>query len=178
MTTSEQYDAVVAECRTIYEKKLHDYGTAWRIMRPTSITDQILIKANRIRTLETGAENLVGEGIYPELIGIINYAIMGVIQHERGYASYDDMSANDALSLYDKYIAVAKQLMMNKNHDYDEIWRQMRCESYTDLILMKLHRTKQIENLGGKTLISEGISANYYDMVNYAVFYMIQYSEW
>lgn len=177
MTTSEQYDAVVAECRSIYEKKLHDYGAAWRIMRPTSITDQVLIKANRIRTLETGVENRVGEGIRPELIGIINYCIMGVIQLEKGYASTDDITADTAIELYDRYIAEAKQLMMDKNHDYDEIWRQMRCQSYTDLILMKLHRTKQIEDLDGKTLISEGIAANYFDIVNYAVFYMIQTME-
>lgn len=177
MTTSEQFDIIVAECRSIYEKKLHDYGAAWRIMRPESITDQVLIKANRIRTLESGAENRVGEGIRPELIGIINYCIMGVIQLTLGYAATDDISADKAIALYDKYIAQAKELMMKKNHDYDEIWRQMRCQSYTDLILMKLHRTKQIENHDGKTLISEGIEANYFDIVNYAVFYMIQQME-
>lgn len=177
MSTSEQYDAVITECRAIYEKKLHDYGAAWRIMRPESITDQVLIKANRIRTLETGVRSRVGEGIRPELIGIINYCVMGVIQLRLGYASGDDMSAERALELYDEYVGVAKKLMMDKNHDYGEAWRQMRCESYTDLILMKLHRTKQIENLKGKTLISEGIDANYYDMVNYAVFYMIQMGE-
>lgn len=174
MNTSEQYDAVIDECRNIYLKKLHDYGAAWRLMRPSSITDQVLIKANRIRTLETGAENKVGDNIRTELIGIINYCIMGVIQLRKGYATSDDMTTNEAVALYDEYVAEAKHLMMNKNHDYNEIWRQMRCESYTDLILMKLHRTKQIENLNGNTLISEGIDANYFDMVNYAVFYMIQ----
>lgn len=176
MDTSEQYDAVINECRSIYEKKLHDYGAAWRLMRPASITDQILIKANRIRTLETGAENRVGDSIRSELIGIINYCIMGVIQLRMGYASTDDITAGQAIELYDRYAAEAKRLMTDKNHDYGEAWRQMRCESYTDLILMKLHRTKQIENLNGNTLISEGIDANYFDMANYAVFYMIQTS--
>lgn len=174
MNTAGQYDTAIAECRNIYSKKLHDYGAAWRLMRPSSITDQVLIKANRIRTLETGAENRVGESIRSELIGIINYCIMGVIQLNLGYASTDDITPERALKLYDQYAGQAKKLMLDKNHDYGEAWRQMRCQSYTDLILMKLHRTKQIENLNGRTLISEGIDANYFDILNYAVFYMIK----
>ena len=171
--TEKQFDDCIKECREIFNKKLKDYGAAWRIMRPTSLTDQIYIKANRIRTLET-KENLVGEGIRSELIGIINYCIIALIQLELGYSETDDIDTGKAQTLYDKYVENTKKLLAKKNHDYDEAWRQMRNESYTDLILMKIHRTKQIENNGGKTLISEGIDANYYDMLNYAVFYMIQ----
>ena len=171
--TEKQFDDCIKECREIFNKKLKDYGAAWRIMRPTSLTDQIYIKANRIRTLET-KENLVGEGIRSELIGIINYCIIALIQLELGYSETDDIDTEKAQTLYDKYVENTKKLLAKKNHDYDEAWRQMRNESYTDLILMKIHRTKQIENNGGKTLISEGIDANYYDMLNYAVFYMIQ----
>ncbi len=171
--TEKQFDDCIKECREIFNKKLKDYGAAWRIMRPTSLTDQIYIKANRIRTLET-KENLVGEGIRSELIGIINYCIIALIQLELGYSETDDIDMEKAQTLYDKYVENTKKLLAKKNHDYDEAWRQMRNESYTDLILMKIHRTKQIENNGGKTLISEGIDANYYDMLNYAVFYMIQ----
>ena len=171
--TEKQFDDCIKECREIFNKKLKDYGAAWRIMRPTSLTDQIYIKANRIRTLET-KENLVGEGIRSELIGIINYCIIALIQLELGYSETDDIDTEKAQTLYDKYEERTKKLLAKKNHDYDEAWRQMRNESYTDLILMKIHRTKQIENNGGKTLISEGIDANYYDMLNYAVFYMIQ----
>ena len=171
--TEKQFDDCIKECREIFNKKLKDYGAAWRIMRPTSLTDQIYIKANRIRTLET-KENLVGEGIRSELIGIINYCIIALIQLELGYSETDDIDTEKAQTLYDKYVENTKRLLAKKNHDYDEAWRQMRNESYTDLILMKIHRTKQIENNGGKTLISEGIDANYYDMLNYAVFYMIQ----
>ena len=171
--TEKQFDDCIKECREIFNKKLKDYGAAWRIMRPTSLTDQIYIKANRIRTLET-KENLVGEGIRSELIGIINYCIIALIQLELGYSETDDIDTEKAQTLYDKYVENTKKLLAKKNHDYDEAWRQMRNESYTDLILMKIHRTKQIENNGGKTLISEGIDANYYDMLNYAVFYMIE----
>ena len=171
--TEKQFDDCIKECREIFNKKLKDYGAAWRIMRPTSLTDQIYIKANRIRTLET-KENLVGEGIRSELIGIINYCIIALIQLELGYSETDDIDTEKAQTLYDKYVENTKKLLAKKNHDYDEAWRQMRNESYTDLILMKIHRTKQIEDNGGKTLISEGIDANYYDMLNYAVFYMIQ----
>ena len=143
-------------------------------MRPESVTAQIFIKANRIRSLETKGVSLVGEGIRPEFVAIVNYGIIGLIQLERGYAERDDMSAEEALKAYDKYAKEALELMLVKNHDYDEAWRSMRISSYTDLILMKLNRTKQIEDHNGQTLISEGIDANYFDMINYAVFGLIK----
>ena len=165
----------MAECRTLFSNKLHDYGAAWRIMRPTSITDQIFIKANRIRSIETKGVSLVDEGIRPEFIGIVNYAIIGLIQLELGFAdTADAMSAEEALAAYDRHAEEALQLMLRKNHDYDEAWRSMRVSSYTDLILMKIFRTKQIEALEGDTLVSEGIDANYMDMMNYAVFGIIK----
>lgn len=165
----------MAECRTLFSNKLHDYGAAWRIMRPTSITDQIFIKANRIRSIETKGVSLVDEGIRPEFIGIVNYAIIGLIQLELGFAdTADAMSAEEALVAYDRHAEEALQLMLRKNHDYDEAWRSMRVSSYTDLILMKIFRTKQIEALEGDTLVSEGIDANYMDMMNYAVFGIIK----
>ncbi len=177
MTTEEQFDKAIGECRDIYIKKYHDYGAAWRIMRPESLTDQIYIKANRIRTLETTGVSLVGEGIKPELIGIVNYAIMGMVQLEKGYSEKDDLSEAQAIELYDQHMQATRSLMLKKNHDYDEAWRAMRKSSYTDLILMKIYRTKQIEALKGETLISEGIEANYMDMLNYAMFYLIKLDE-
>lgn len=177
MTTEEQFDKAIAECRDIYIKKYHDYGAAWRIMRPESITDQIYIKANRVRTLETTGVSLVGEGIKPELIGIVNYAIMGMVQLEKGYSEKDDLSEAQAIESYDQHMQATRSLMLKKNHDYDEAWRAMRTSSYTDLILMKIYRTKQIESLKGETLISEGIEANYMDMLNYAMFYLIKLDE-
>ena len=175
METKEQFEQVLDECRTLFAKKLHDYGAAWRIMRPSSITDQIFIKANRIRSLEVKGVSMVGEGIRPEFIGIVNYALIGLIQLELGYAdSVDDMSPEQALEQYDKHALATLQLMLRKNHDYDEAWRSMRVSSYTDLILMKIFRTKQIEALEGDTLVSEGIDANYMDMMNYAVFGLIK----
>lgn len=174
MNTEEQFDKVIASCRDIYSKKLKDYGAAWRIMRATSITDQIFIKANRIRTLETKGEAKVDEGIRPELVAIVNYGIMGLIQLEKGFSETSDMTADEALAEYDAKMKVTRDLMLAKNHDYDEAWRSMRTTSYTDLILMKLYRTKQIEDNDCKTLISEGIGANYMDMVNYAVFGLIK----
>lgn len=171
--TNQQYDAVIEICKDLFLKKMKDYGTAWRILRPRSITDQIYIKANRIRNIEETGENMVGEGIRPEFIGIINYAVMGVIQLEMG-PSEIPLDEDDTLRLYLKYFNEAKSLMLKKNHDYGEAWRGMRISSYTDLILMKINRTKQIENNEGKTLVSEGIDANYYDMINYAVFAMIK----
>lgn len=144
-------------------------------MRPTSVTDQIYIKANRIRSLETKKVSLVGEGIRPEFIGIVNYAIIGLIQLELGFAdTTEDMTPAEALAAYDKWKQSTLQLMLRKNHDYDEAWRSMRISSYTDLILMKIFRTKQIEALSGETLVSEGIDANYMDMMNYAVFGLIK----
>lgn len=165
----------MAECRTLFSKKLHDYGAAWRIMRPSSVTDQIFIKANRIRSIETKGVTMVDEGIRPEFIGIVNYAVIGLIQLELGFADTADvMNAEQALECYDRHANEALQLMLRKNHDYDEAWRSMRVSSYTDLILMKIFRTKQIESLKGGTLVSEGIDANYMDMMNYAVFGLIK----
>lgn len=172
--TEEQFKLIMAKCRDTFSKKLHDYGCAWRIMRPISVTDQILIKANRIRSLEIKGVSLVGEGIYPEFMAIVNYGIIGLIQLEFGYAEREDMTDEEALANYDKYAQKALELMLRKNHDYDEAWRAMRVSSYTDLILMKIYRTKQIEGNGGKTLVSEGIDANYMDMINYSVFGLIK----
>lgn len=164
----------MASCRELFAKKLHDYGAAWRIMRPVSVTDQIFIKANRIRSLEIKGVSLVGEGIRPEFVAIVNYGIVGLIQLDLGYAERDDMTPEQALEHYDRWAKQTLELMLKKNHDYDEAWRGMRISSYTDLILMKLYRTKQIEGLDGKTLVSEGIDANYMDMINYAVFGLIK----
>lgn len=174
MSTEEQFDKIISACRDIYVKKLKDYGAAWRIMRPASITDQIFIKANRVRTLEVKGVSMVGDGIRPELIAIVNYGIMGLIQLELGYSDSDDISVDKAVELYDKHMGQTRTLMLAKNHDYDEAWRMMRTTSYTDLILMKLYRTKQIEANDNKTLISEGVDANYMDMVNYAIFGLIK----
>lgn len=171
--TNQEFDAVIKICSDIFFKKMKDYGTAWRILRTRSITDQIYIKATRIRSLEEKKVTKVGEGVYPEFIGIINYAIMGIIQLELG-PSEKKMPEEEVTELYKKYFQEAKELMLKKNHDYDEAWRGMRISSYTDLILMKLNRTKQIEDNQGKTLISEGIDANYFDMINYAVFALIK----
>lgn len=176
MNTEQQFDEAIALCRDVYAKKLKDYGAAWRILRPSSLTDQIFIKANRIRTLET-KEAKINEGIRSELIGIVNYAIIGLIQLEIGFADKDDMSVETALEWYDKKMKLTRDLMLAKNHDYDEAWRSMRTESYTDLILMKLYRTKQIEDNNGQTIISEGIDANYMDMINYAMFGLIKIQE-
>ena len=172
--TKEQFEQIIAKCRDLFAKKLKDYGPSWRIMRPQSVTDQIFIKANRIRSLEIKGVSLVGEGIYPELVAIVNYGIIGLIQVARGFADTTDISNEEALQLYDQYMTQTKELMYAKNHDYDEAWRHMRISSYTDLILMKLYRTKQIENHQGQTLVSEGVDANYMDMVNYAMFGLIK----
>lgn len=172
--TKQQFEHVIGICRDVFSKKLHDYRAAWRIMRPSSITDQIFIKANRIRSLEVKGVSMINEGIRPEFIGIVNYGIIGLIQLELGYAEKEDINEQQALELYDKYAKNALGLMLAKNHDYDEAWRSMRITSYTDLILMKIYRTKQIEELNGKTLISEGIDANYMDMINYSVFGLIK----
>jgi hypothetical protein len=172
--TEQQFEHVVSICRDVYAKKMKDYGAAWRILRPASVTDQIFIKANRIRSIEMKGIAMVDEGIRSELIGIINYGVIALIQLELGFSESDDITFEKGLSLYNKYIETAKNLMLAKNHDYDEAWRSMRIESYTDLILMKLYRTKQIEDNDGKTLISEGIDANYLDMINYAIFGLIK----
>lgn len=175
--TVKQFDKALALCRDIFVKKLKDYGASWRIMRPCSITDQIYIKAKRIRSLETKVQAMVNEGILPEFIAIVNYGIIGVIQLELGYADTVDIDNEKALQLYDTHIADTRSLMIAKNHDYDEAWRSMRINSYTDLILSKIQRTKQIEDHDGVTVISEGIDANYMDMVNYAVFGIIKLTE-
>lgn len=172
--TKQQFEHVIAICRDLFAKKLHDYGAAWRIMRPSSVTDQIFIKANRIRSIEIKGVTLVNEGIRPEFIAIVNYGIIGLIQLEQGYAETDDMTEQQALEQYDKHAKAALELMLAKNHDYDEAWRSMRITSCTDLILMKIYRTKQIEALSGNTLVSEGIDANYMDMINYSVFALIK----
>ncbi len=171
--TNQQYDQVISICRNVFSKKMTDYGTAWRILRPVSVTDQIYIKANRIRSIEEKGVSKVDEGVEPEFIGIINYAIIGLIQLVLS-PSDEEMPNEKTQALYDSYFEQAKTLMMAKNHDYGEAWRNMRISSYTDLILMKLKRTKQIEDNQGKTIISEGIDANYLDMINYAVFAMIK----
>ena len=175
--TENQFRAALAECRTLFAKKLHDYGASWRILRPSSLTDQLFIKASRIRSLEVTEESLVGEGIRPEFMALVNYGIVGLIQLEQGYADHTDMSADDALALYDRHAESTLQLMLRKNHDYGEAWRGMRVSSYTDLILTKLQRVKEIENLGGATLVSEGIDSNYMDIINYAMFGLIKLSE-
>ncbi|HLN72226.1 MAG: DUF1599 domain-containing protein [Methylococcaceae bacterium] len=172
--TSQQYDHVMSICRDIFTKKMKDYGIAWRILRPSSVTDQIFIKAQRIRSIEQKGISKVDEGVRSEYIGIINYCIMALVQLEKGTSEGDDLSEQETLQLYNAYFTQAKELMMDKNHDYDEAWRYMRMSSYTDLILMKLKRTRQIEDNSGKTLISEGIEANYLDMINYAVFALIK----
>jgi hypothetical protein len=175
--TDQQYDQIAAICSNIFTKKMKDYGASWRILRPKSVTDQIFIKANRIRSIETKGVAKVDEGIKSELIAIVNYGVIGLIQLELGVAETDDLSYEKGVALYTQYLQQAKELMMAKNHDYDEAWRTMRMESYTDLILMKIYRTKQIEDNKGQTLISEGIDANYFDMINYAVFGLIKMLE-
>ena len=175
--TSKQYDTVIETCRSLFIKKMKDYGSAWRILRLPSLTDQIFIKAQRIRSLQQNSVRKVDEGEQSEFIGIINYCIMALIQLEKGVVEQPDMSLEEAIEQYDEKIAITKQLMEDKNHDYGEAWRDMRVSSLTDLILQKLLRVKQIEDNQGKTLVSEGIDANYQDMINYAVFAMIHLNE-
>ncbi len=175
--TSLQYDAVIDTCRTIFMKKIRDYGTSWRILRPMSLTDQIFIKAQRIRTLEQTGISRVGEGIEDEFRGIINYAVIALIQLEMREQDPLNLSVETSLELYNAKVNRVKQLMMDKNHDYGEAWRDMRVRSFTDLILMKLLRVKQIEENDGVTLISEGIDSHYMDMINYSVFALIKLSE-
>ena len=171
--TSEQYNAVITDCRDLFLKKMKDYGSAWRILRLPSLTDQIYIKAQRIRGLQENEVQKVDEGERSEFIGIINYAIMALIQLEKGVAEEPDLNLDEALKLYDRQVKITKSLMEDKNHDYGEAWRDMRVSSLTDLIIQKLLRVKQIEDNSGKTLVSEGIDANYQDMINYAVFALI-----
>ena len=172
--TIQEFNQAIAKCREVFEKKLKDYGTSWRVMRTSSLTDQIYIKARRIRNIEEkGEENLkVKEGIVPEFIGIVNYCAIALIQLKEG--SGEPISPEVALKLYDDEISTSTALMLNKNHDYDEAWRHMRISSFTDIILQKLLRTKEIEDHNGKTLISEGIDAHYRDMINYSLFALIK----
>ena len=173
--TNSQFEQIIGICRDVFNKKMEDYGVAWRVLRPISLTDQIFIKAQRIRSLEVKKERKVDEGCKDEYIGIVNYAIMALIQLELGYAETTEGDKKKILELYNHYANEALELMKRKNHDYDEAWRSMRISSYTDLILMKLYRTKQIEDNEGKTIVSEGIDANYYDMINYSVFALIKF---
>ncbi|WP_292944426.1 DUF1599 domain-containing protein [Olleya sp. UBA1516] len=175
--TSKQYDAVIKTCRDLFINKMTDYGSAWRILRLPSLTDQIFIKAQRIRGLQQNDVRKVDEGEQSEFIGIINYCIMALIQLQKGVVEQPDLEVEEATVLYDEQVKATKQLMQDKNHDYGEAWRDMRVSSLTDLILQKLLRVKQIEDNSGKTIVSEGIDANYQDMINYAIFAMIHLTE-
>jgi len=177
MQTSEQYTKVLSTCKEIFLKKTKDYGTAWRILRASSLTDQIYIKAQRIRTIQETGENKVGESIDDEFIAIVNYCIMALIQLKETNLQSLELSENEAMTFYEKYSLEAYALMERKNHDYGEAWRSMRVTSLTDLILMKILRVKQIEDNQGKTVISEGIDANYFDMLNYAIFSLIHLNQ-
>lgn len=176
MNTAQQFDQIAKNCIELFSKKAIDYGTAWRILRTSSLTDQIYIKAQRIRSIEEKGVARIDEGIIPEFIGIVNYSVMALIQLEIGVATSieEQFDVNQAIELFKKHIQNAKNLMMDKNHDYDEAWRNMRVSSLTDIILMKLMRIKQIENNDGKTIVSEGLAANYFDIINYAVFALIK----
>ena len=171
--TSEEYDSIIKICTDIFTKKMKDYGSAWRILRTSSLTDQIFIKAKRIRSIEEKGFSKVDEGIRGEYIAIVNYCIMALVQLELGYDENTELQEKECLTLYNKHFHASKSLMENKNHDYDEAWRDMRIASITDIILMKLFRVKQIEDNSGATLISEGIDANYRDILNYSVFAVI-----
>ena len=172
--TNAQFEAVVGECAALFEQKLHDYRASWRILRPQSLTDQLFIKAKRIRQLELTGLSLVGEGVRDEFVALVNYGIVGLIQLQHGFSDTVDMDNETAMQEYNKFAREALELMKRKNHDYDEAWRSMRVSSYTDLILTKIERIKEIENLSGQTLVSEGIDANYMDIINYAVFGLIK----
>jgi len=174
MGTKEQFEVEIGVCRSIFEKKLKDYGASWRIMRPQSLTDQLFIKAKRIRNLETGNEQKIADDIRSEFIAIVNYGVVGLIQLELRYSDIVDISPETALQLYNKHITTTKELMYAKNHDYGEAWRDMRISSYTDMILTKINRTKTIESNEGITVISEGIDSNYMDIINYALFALIK----
>lgn len=176
--TSTQFDIAITECKEIFMTKMKDYGTAWRILRTTSLTDQIYIKAKRIRSIDELGSQKIEEGVKPEFIGIINYSIIALVQLELGIAEKDvDLPIEEAEILYDKYVKASKSLMEDKNHDYGEAWRNMRISSLTDIILMKLLRVKQIEDNDGKTRISEGLDANYFDILNYSIFALIKLEE-
>jgi hypothetical protein len=175
--TAEQFAHAIAECKEIFINKMKDYGTAWRILRPASLTDQIFIKASRIRSIEQKGTRKIEEGIKPEFIGIVNYSVMALIQLELGEEDNMDLDAAGVNGLYDRHINTARDLMFDKNHDYDEAWRDMRISSLTDIILMKIKRIKQIEDKAGVTFVSEGVDANYRDIINYALFALIKIRE-
>lgn len=175
--TAQQFKEVIAGCRDLFSKKMHDYGAAWRVLRPSSITDQIYIKVNRIRTLQMTQVRMVDEDEQDEFVAIVNYSVIALIQLQKGMSDQLDDSHSEILALYDHFTTMALELMERKNHDYGEAWREMRISSITDMIYQKVLRTKQIEDNGGKTLVSEGLDANYFDMLNYAVFCLIKFSE-
>lgn len=172
--TNEEFKAAMAMCRDIFKKKLYDYKPSWRMLRPESLTDQLFIKAKRIRTLQITGVSKVGEGIMPEFMAIINYGLVGLIQIEKGFADKVDMTNDEAMALYDHYSEQCLQLMLKKNHDYGGAWEDMRVSSYADFILTKIERIKEIEDHDGKTTVSEGIDSNYMDIINYAVFGVIK----
>jgi hypothetical protein len=175
--TEKQFETIIRKCREIFLAKMKDYGSSWRILRVPSLTDQVLIKANRIRSIESKGTRKVDEGILPEFIGIVNYSVMALIQLELGEEGDMNLTPGEAEKLYNRHIYATRDLMLNKNHDYAEIWREMRLGSLTDIILMKLMRIKQIEDNMGKTFISEGIDANFQDIINYSVFALIKLGE-
>lgn len=177
MDTNAQFDKALAECREVFTAKLKDYGASWRIMRPQSVTDQIFIKAKRIRSLEIKGYSAVGEGILPEFKAIVNYGIIGIIQLRLGFVDTKDIDADEAVKLYDDIAATARELLQKKNHDYDEAWRGMRVLSYTDFILTKIERVKEIEDHNGAVRVSEGIDSNYLDIIIYAIFGIIKLTE-
>lgn len=172
--TEQQFKEALAMCRNIFQKKLYDYKPSWRMLRPSSLTDQLFIKGKRIRSLEIKKESKVGEGILPEFMAIINYGIVGLIQLREGFVDEIDMTNDEAMAMYDEFAQVCLELMLKKNHDYDEAWRGMRVSSYTDFILTKIERVKEIENHNGETSVSEGIDSNYMDIINYACFAVIK----
>ena len=177
LSTQLQYQSIMKKCKSLFKKKMQDYGSSWRIMRMTSLMDQIFIKAQRIRGLQTKITRKVDEGEIPEFIGIINYSIMALIQIELGVSENPDLDLDEALTYYETQEKIIFELMLAKNHDYGEAWRDMRVSSLTDLILQKLMRVKHIEANSGKTIVSEGIEANYHDIINYAVFALIHLND-
>lgn len=174
LNTEEEFKQAMAMCRDVFQKKLYDYKPSWRMLRPSSLTDQLFIKGKRIRSLEIKKESKVGEGILPEFMALINYGIVGLIQLREGFVDTIDITNDQAMALYDEFAESCVSLMLKKNHDYDEAWRGMRVSSYTDFILTKIERVKEIENHGGKTTVSEGIDSNYMDIINYAAFAVIK----
>lgn len=175
--TEKQFKDVLAECRTLFENKLHDYSASWRILRPSSLTDQLFIKAKRIRSIEMKKKAMIEEGIRPEFMALINYGIIGLIQLEKGFVDEVDINSTEAMTLYDRHVQEVLELMLKKNHDYDEAWRMMRVSSYTDFILTKIQRMKELEDIHGQAIVSEGIDSNLMDIINYAVFGVIRLSE-